>query len=107
MCMEDIRIGRKSQVRCKNQSATVAGVLAAGYDSNRVSITFSANSTGNQVFIQYGEDASAPLIFNLQAGSNTLHLNIHDHGNLVFGPFFMSGSASTLVGITESLLGEK
>lgn len=89
MCMEDVRIGRKTLSR----SATVpvgtgVGVLVPA-NKDRYTLIISAPET-NPLWLTWEPAAAAGTGIRIAAGSPPVMLSIQEHGALVRGPIYAS-----------------
>lgn len=85
MCMEDIRIGRKTgstqiTVTVSNPSSVI---LPA--DAKRTAIVISPPAAGT-MFVAFGRDASTTSGIRVEPVTSPLILDLQHHGNLVTGP---------------------
>lgn len=99
MCIEDVRLGRKTGAGVSMVTAVDgAWVLLVPHDPNRVSLIFARNaSTAYQVRIRgsgYPDDPG----FSVGDFQSAILLNIRDHGALVTEDWevFVSGSSPVM-----------
>jgi hypothetical protein len=106
MCMEDIRIGRKTRTTFRLVTIAVTATPLVASNPNRVSLIVGVPST-NQIVI--GPDANVTTsqgisVYNTGA---PFELNIQDHGDAVIKELWAIGGAGVTVGVIESFLDEK
>lgn len=104
MCMEDIRVMRKTVPRGFSATLSATPSLVVGYNKNRVALIL-GNDSANHIHYQFGNNLGAGLGIIVTTGAGPLVLDIQRHGNLVHGPWFADSSAGTpTVGYAETIL---
>ena len=107
MCMEDVRIGRKTSASQVDLTVGLTSIQAIGGSPNRYCLVFSAPIAGH---VTYSLDNPAVLGngINLGVGDGMYSLNIQHHGDIVRRPWFaISDAASSPVGIMFTELGDQ
>jgi hypothetical protein len=108
MCMEDIRIGRRSRSSYREISlADGVPVQVCGYDASRIAITFLCGSDVNyNIHPPGGADGDAGL--RLSSFGTSWSARIEDAGNLVAEVWRAeTRGANGVLGIIETTLGER
>lgn len=107
MCMEDVRIGRKSSGTVTPVTCTTAAQLAVPGVANRTALILGAPSTGN-VCYSTSPTVAAGTGFNLSSNSGQMDLTIQSHGDLVRQAWYVIGAAGgELVSIGQVFLVEQ
>lgn len=87
MCMEDIRIAKKSVLMNHRALLSTTTQMLVPYDENRTSLLISGNSTV-EVRLSWGEGGDGVNGVVLQIGGPGLLLNIYNHGAILRGPIW-------------------
>jgi hypothetical protein len=104
MCMEDIRIGRKSQSAHKNVGVTVNNLEIIGASPHRVALIF-GNPASNNVFVSQDPQNLVLSGYMVNQTSGPLILRIEDWGQAITLPWFgVSSLGTNNLQITEVLL---
>lgn len=87
MCMEDIRIGRKTECKERTVSLTTSQAEFVPHNPLRVHLVI-AEPVTNVVILHYGNPGSAAQGMRLSPGLMPHHFDIQEEGALVAGPIF-------------------
>lgn len=104
MCMEDVRIGRKSTAGETIKSVSQTSSMLVGQSPKRIALLISAPNTGYITISFNGPVVSGSGII-INALGPPLSLNIHDHGAIIKKEIYVIHSATTTnVGVWETSL---
>lgn len=108
MCMEDIRVMRRTKTATKHVRISDTSTPIAAYAANRVALVFSA-SDGSQIKWAPTEVALGGLGHWWEAASGAVALDIQRHGALVTSAIYGVDPAggSVFVTVTEVFLDEE
>jgi hypothetical protein len=105
--MEDVRIGRKTQVAYGEIGLTTAYVIAVPYNPDRTALVLSGHPSIDEFVASEDAPATAQGIM-LAHGQRPVIFNIQDHGALVRGPLKAKcASATTVLAWMETILTDK
>lgn len=82
MCMEDIRIGRRTIHTPRNLSLTVSSKLATDYSEKRTQLMFYPPPSGTATFYP-GNTVVANVGITLGSTSHPILMTVETHGDLV------------------------
>ncbi len=103
MCMEDIRIGRRSASRFSFVTVPLTGILLVPPNTQRIALQISA-PLANRITLS---DSQAPVLDNgltIYAGQAVHQMNIADHGAAVtIGLYAVAAVAPQLIGVLETI----
>ena len=107
MCMEDVRIGRKSSMVERNLPIGTASIQAAVASDSRVCLVLGAPLTGKVTYTTISPAVSGTGLV-VTAGSAPVIFDIQHHGNLVTSNWFaICDTISQTVFVGQTLLMEK
>lgn len=94
MCLEDIRIMRKSTSGEHTKTITTTSSLFISPDKDRISLVIGAPET-NEVVLSMNSPAAVGSGIRLQAGGNPLILTLMANGDMVTKGFYAIAVANT------------
>src|SRR5687767_13336417 len=107
MCMEDIRIGRRTSSTENLIAALAAAYQIADANNERITLIIHPPVSGT-LMVSVRSDVSLTAGIPLTVGSHPLIFTIQTHGSLVMRPFFAIHSAGGIfTAVDEVLLGEQ
>lgn len=107
MCLEDIRIGRRSPSAVRSVNVDTTAVPVASPDPNRISIRFTAPPT-NRVTLTTDPNTVIDVGLTLYPAGNELALNIKDDGDCVTRAWYaVTTGAANRIGVLETYLPER
>jgi hypothetical protein len=107
MCMEDVRIGRKTLGRMVPVTCTTASQAILAGAPSRYALILGAPLSGTITYSTLAGVVSG-LGFNITAGADPIKLTIQDEGDIVRQAWFVIGAAGgELAAVSEILLAEQ
>lgn len=113
MCMEDIRIGRRTRASTRFVPVTTTPVQLSQRSPDRIALLISSlipvngDATANRLTISTDPAPVDQQGMMMWAGKEPMQLTIHNHGVLVSESLYcVSDNVSAIVGITEVFLNE-
>ena len=91
MCMEDVRIGRKTDSRLGSLTLTGGVQNLVQHDPNRVSLTLFAPATG-VCYLRTDDAITTTNAIAHVAGMNPIILTVQEHGQIVTRAWFVAGT---------------
>lgn len=98
MCMEDIRIGRKSWVRASVVAVGAASFATLPSDAKRVAVILQCPTAARTIIVVAGNDLNAGRFAQLTQAQYNPPLTIQMYGQLIVGPITFADSSAA--GIT-------
>ena len=107
MCMEDVRIGRRSISQNYSFTTGVTAHQVLPGSDNRVSVILGSPLAGTITYFDEANPVSG-LGFNIGAGQPPMVLNIQDHGDVVRHQWWAIADAAARVhAVGETILQEQ
>lgn len=107
MCMEDVRLNRKTSSANSDAATTVASALAIPQNEKRTALVIS-NTGANPVYLSLVSPAADSKGIKLPANGDPLVLDLFHHGRMVTSSWYaISPAGASNVGFTESVLQEE
>lgn len=103
MCMEDVKLGRRTVQNFKNIVQTVDPQPLVEQNSRRVAIHVS-NSDGILGWIGPNANIGTNGGLIMSTGGHIFHADVQKHGNLVTCPFFAKGGVGNVWTVWETIL---
>lgn len=106
MCMEDIRIGRKTESTIYPATTPLVGVTpVAPQNPHRIRITFSFSAAGGVTFWPGTKGSPSPVAFQVPTTLFPVTFRIEDIGPIICFPWFANdgGAGATLTVVDCSL----
>lgn len=93
MCMEDIRLGRKTVFKFHTESLGVTPVQLVPYNAKRIAIGFSTATAAGIMYVGQSDTALTEVGLMINGAGGATVLDIQKHGSICFGPFYLSSTA--------------
>lgn len=103
MCMEDIRIGRRTKVQLNGALAANGGSRVVPDEPLRTQLTFYPAPSG-AYSIGLSDGAAGNNIINIDPTSPALVMTVETHGQLVIKAWDVTFTAATTVAWSEGIL---
>lgn len=106
MCMEDVRLGRKTQSIVSTFSITATPVRIAAFNPRRVAIAISINNATAIAVVSMGASIAGNGAFTVALAGGMVKLNIQHDGAITFSEMWASSATGHTMYVIETILDE-